>query len=85
MPLPNTIQAYQDCLDFMDKAIDDEKGARSTGACDATKPDPSTARSTARSSPKVTRCTGVPNMTPSCSPLSKTPKTNGGATGAKCS
>lgn len=28
MPLPDTIQAYQDCLDFMDKAIEDEVGAR---------------------------------------------------------
>lgn len=28
MPLPNSIQAYQDCLDFMDKAMDDERGAR---------------------------------------------------------
>ena len=28
MSLPSTILAYQDCLDFMDKALDDDKGAR---------------------------------------------------------
>ena len=28
MPLPSTIQAYQDCLDFMERAADDVRGAR---------------------------------------------------------
>lgn len=28
MPLPSTIQAYQAQLDFMEKAMEDEKGAR---------------------------------------------------------
>lgn len=28
MALPNSLQSYQDCLDFFDKVIDDPKGGR---------------------------------------------------------
>lgn len=28
MPLPSSIQSFTDCIEFMEKAIDDDKGAR---------------------------------------------------------
>lgn len=28
MPLPNSLQSYQDCLDFFEKVVDDQKGGR---------------------------------------------------------
>ncbi len=28
MPLPTSLQSYQDCLDFFEKVVDDPKGGR---------------------------------------------------------